>query len=77
MSRFIVLLLLLSGVAFAQNQPLDPQKAQDAITVLSREVDANTNRARQAELAVLELQRQLEAAQKKAAACEPKKGEKK
>ena len=77
MKQLVILSLLLCSTAFAQNQPLDPQKAQDAITVLSREVDANANRARQAELAVLELQRQLEAAQKKAAACEPKKGEKK
>ena len=77
MKHFLVPLLMVSGAAFAQNQPLDPQKAQDAITVLAREVDANAARARQAEFAILELQRQLEAAQKKVAACEPKKDEKK
>lgn len=63
---------------FAQQpQTPDPQQLQDAIVLLQRESAQNQERARQAEMSVAKLQRDLSDAQKAAAACAPKKEDKK
>ena len=72
-------LAVASSVRAQQPTPLTPeqQQTQDAIALLQREADGERNRARQAELALVKLQRDLADALKAAAVCAPKKEEKK
>lgn len=74
----IFALAVISSARAQQQAPLTPeqQQYQDAIGVVQREAEAERNRARQAELALTKMQRDLAEAQKAAAACKPeKKGE--
>lgn len=75
---FLALALVSTTIQAQQQKPtLEQQDFQDALSVIQREAEGERNRARQAELALAKLQRELADAQKKVAACEPKKDEKK
>lgn len=75
----IFALAVISSARAQQQAPLTPeqQQSQDAINLLQREAEAERSRARQAELALVKMQRDLADALKAAAVCAPKKEEKK
>ena len=74
----IVAALLIADSSLAQQQPPpipDQQALQDTIGVLQREVEGERNRARQAELSLVKVQRDLADMQKKLTVCKPERKE--